>query len=361
MTAASACDECLARSWLLGRLAPHLDIERERIAALLDLGEEDLISAVAGRDATGIRGERRAFDAGAYRERCAEAGLALICRCDPGYPSPLWALSAEPAVLHVAGGLARFLALAAGEGVAIVGARRASPYALEIARSLARGVGRAGATVISGMAAGVDAAAHEGALDARGATVAVLPAAPQRPYPASERRRHQRIIGAGAVVSELGPDVAVRRWMFPARNRLIAALGAMTVVVAARRRSGALLTAGLAQQLGRPVGAVPGQVTAPLSWGPHELVKHGARLVTEPADILEVLFGSDGAPLAVEPGAAPAPELRALFDALADGHDPPQAFEQAGLDTVRGLAALAALELGGFVHRRPGGRFSIAT
>ncbi|HZE05067.1 MAG TPA: DNA-processing protein DprA, partial [Solirubrobacteraceae bacterium] len=282
MNAASACDECLARAWLLARLASHLDVERERLTALLDLGEEDLIRAVAGRDEAAVLGERRAFDPRAYRTRCAEAGLAVICRCDPGYPPALWALSAEPAVLHVAGRMARFATLTAGEGVAIVGARRASPYALESARSLARGVGRAGVTVISGMAAGVDAAAHDGALEARGATVAVLPAAPQRPYPASGRGLHQRIIAAGAVISELGPDVAVRRWMFPARNRLIAALAAMTVVVAARRRSGALLTAALAQQLDRPVGAVPGQVTAPLSWGPHELVKHGASLVTEP-------------------------------------------------------------------------------
>lgn len=360
MTGGSACDECLARSWLLGRLAAHLDVERGRIIALLDLGEEDLIRAVAGRDAAAVRAERLAFDAGAYRERCADAGLGLICRCDAGYPSALWALPAEPAVLHVAGQLPRLAALTAGEGVAIVGARRASPYALEAARSLARGLGRAGVTVISGMASGIDAAAHEGALDARGASIAVLPAASQRPYPPAARALHGRLIAAGAVVSELGPDVAVRRWMFPARNRLIAALGAMIVVVAARRRSGALLTAELAQTLERPVGAVPGQVTAPLSWGPHALIKRGAFLVTEPADVLEVLFGSDGVPVAAGPGPAPAAELQPLYEALADGHAPAEAFQQAGLDTVRGLAALAALELGGFIHRRPGGHFSIA-
>jgi DNA processing protein len=352
MTPIGACDECLARSWLLARLAPHLDVVRHRVPAVLDLGDDDLIHEVAGSDKAAVRAELAAFDARAYADACLAAGLELICRCHAAYPAPLLELSAEPAVLHVAGGAARFVELVGRHPVAIVGARRASPYALETARALARGAAGRRATVVSGMAAGVDSAAHEGALATWGGTIAVLPSAPQRPYPVSALGLHRRILAAGAAVSELGPDVAVRRWMFPARNRIIAALSAMTVVVAARQGSGALTTARMARALQRPLGAVPGQVTSPLAWGPHQLIREGARLVAGPSDI----GGGTGEWTAQQ--AVPKP-LRRLFDALADGLDPPQAFAEAGLDAAQGLAKLAELELAGHVHRRPGGQFSV--
>ncbi|MFL5863918.1 MAG: DNA-processing protein DprA, partial [Solirubrobacteraceae bacterium] len=223
MSAKRACPECLARSWLLVRLAGHLDNERHRIAQLLDLGDEDLIEAVGGKDAHQVLAEWQAFSPQPYRARCAAADVETLCRCDSAYPVALWSLEAEPAVLHIAGRLERFLELATQRTVAIVGARRASPYALENARSLARGLGSR-LTVISGMAVGVDTAAHEGALHARGDTIAVLAGAPERSYPPSARRLHREIVAAGAVVSELGPGVPARRWMFPARNRIIAAL-----------------------------------------------------------------------------------------------------------------------------------------
>lgn len=362
MSSPGACDECLARTWLLARIAGHLDVARGRIPALLELGDDDLIAEVAGRDGTTVRSERETFGPAAYRARCIEAGLEVICRCDPSYPAALWDLPAEPAVLHVAGGMSRFVELATPHPVAIVGARRASPYALENARSLARAIAGSGETVVSGMAAGVDSAAHAGALDSSGRTIAVLPAAAQRPYPATARSLHRRILATGAVASELGPDVPVRRWMFLARNRIIAALCAMTVVVAAREGSGALSTARVARTLRREVGAVPGQITAPLSWGPHQLIKGGARLVTDALDVLVPAYGM--APLREfnpPPRLLVPPHLQPLFDALADGFDPSQAFAETGLDADEGLAQLAALELGGHIHRHPGGRFSIAS
>jgi DNA processing protein len=358
----TACHECLARTWLLGRLSPHLDVDRHRVIGLLDRDDGDLIAEVAGGDADDVRRQLERFDPAPYRARCDEAGLDVICRCDPRYPPALWSLPGEPAVLHVAGGLTRFLELTEQPAVAIVGARRASPYALEAARALARGVGRHQVTVVSGMAAGIDSAAHEGALDATGDTIAVLAAAPNRPYPGSARILHRRVLAGAAAVSELGPDVPVRRWMFPARNRIIAALARLTVVVAARRGSGAMLTAELAAGLGRELGAVPGQITAPLSWGPHQLLRSGARVVAEPADALLALLGDRAAGIlgaAHAHARAPAPALQPLFEALADGHDPSQAFERAGLDAQQGLAALATLELGGYIRRQPGGRFSI--
>lgn len=358
MSSPSACSECLARSWLLGRLAGHLDVARGRVVALLDLGDEDLIAAVAGADEGSVRSDREAFDADASRARCAAAGVELVCRCDPAYPPALWSLPAEPAVLHVAGEMARFRELAGTDAVAIVGARTASPYGLDIARSLGRGLGSAGLTVVSGMAMGIDAAAHQGALDAGAGTIAVLPSAPERSYPASGRTLHRRILATGSAVSELGPGVAVRRWMFPARNRIIAALSRMTVVVAARCGSGAMLTAGHATALGRELGAVPGPVTAPLSWGPHQLLRGGAHLVVEPQDVLLALFGAD-APRAAAVERRVPERLRPLLEAIADGHDLPQAFQEAGLGAEQGLTALAELEMAGEIRRRPGGRFSI--
>jgi DNA processing protein len=343
----------------VARLSAHLDVARARVPALLDLGDAKLMDKIAGSDAAAVRAELEAFDAAAYRTRCAEAGVELICRHDRAYPEALWTLSPKPAVLHVAGGMTRFLNLAVLAGVAVVGARRASPYALENARSLARGVARAGETVVSGMASGVDSAAHEGALESSGRTIAVLPSAPQRPYPASARSLHRRILATGVAISELGPDVPVRRWMFPARNRIIAGLSAMTVVVAARRGSGALMTAAVARELDRKVGAVPGQITSPLSWGPHQLIKEGARLVTEATDALTRAFELVSPPEWLPARPVVAPDLQPLLDALADGFDPSFAFAQAGLDTESGLAGLAALELGGHIHRQPGGRFSI--
>lgn len=357
MSAARACDDCLRRSWLLVRLAGHLDAERARLSELLDLDDEDVIEAVGGEHRVQVAAEWQAFDAPAYRDRCAAAGIETLCRCQPAYPDKLWSLEAEPAVLHVTGGIERFLELAARESVAIVGSRRASPYALENARSLARGL--AGTfPVVSGMASGVDTAAHEGALHARGGTIAVLASSPERAYPPSARRLHGQILAAGAAVSELGPGEPARRWMFPARNRIIAALADMTIVVAARQGSGALITAIEAEKMGRKLGAVPGQVTAPLSWGPHVLIRTGALLIAEPSDVWAALRGVGET---MPPGRSRPddPWLGPLFDALADGYEPPLAFTEVGLDTERGLAALAELEVGGFVRRQAGGRYCI--
>ena len=355
-----ACAECLSRAWLLGRLSGHLDIARQRIPELLDLSDDDLTAAVAGQEQSAVDADRAGFDPDGYRTRCAEAAVEVICRCDPGYPAALWSLPAEPAVLHVTGGMARFLELADQDTVAIVGARTASPYGLEMARSLARGVGSARVTVASGMALGIDAAAHQGALDGGGATVAVLASAPERAYPASNRSLHRRIMATGAVVSELGPGVPVRRWMFPARNRLIAALSAMTIVVAARQGSGATLTALQAMYLGRELGAVPGQAMAPLSFGPHVLLRGGAHLVEQPRDVLIALFGADAArDREAARQAVVAPDLQLLVDAIADGLDLPEAFALTGLEAGSGLAKIAALEMAGHVRREPGGRFSI--
>jgi DNA processing protein len=354
-----ACDACTARTWLIGRVAGHIDQARGRIESVLELGDDELIAAVGGRRRDHLRGELEDLDLAAVRSRSERAGLETVCRCDPAYPPTLRALAAPPAVLHVAGGLRRLLGLLAIDAVAIVGSRRPTAYGLEMARSLGRGLGLAGLMVVSGMALGIDSAAHAGALEAGAPTVAVLPGSPDRPYPPSKRPLHRSILLDGAAVSEVGPDTRVRRWMFLARNRIIAALAAMTVVVEAGEYSGALVTARRAQELWRPVGAVPGRVTSPQAAGPNGLLAEGACMVRGPQDVLDHLFGA-GVLRAADMRGQPPAELRALLGAVADGHDTLAALARAGFDPDEGLRGLAALEVGGYVRRAAGGRFTVA-
>ena len=378
-TAVGACDHCLARAGLLARLAGALDHVGSAVGDLLALDDADLITAVAGRRRDAVAREHGAFSAPSARARAGAAGLTMICRCRDVYPRSLRELTAPPAVLHIAGRPELVLepgtGARAGTGadrdgqdapaVAVVGARAPSPYGTEVARGLGRGLAAAGLTVVSGMARGIDSAAHWGALDGSGRTVAVLDGAAERPYPASARGLHARIRAAGAVVSELPPGTATRRWMFPARNRLIAALATLTVIVEARSASGALLTAALARELTRGLAAVPGRVTSPLAAGPHELIRDGATLVTGSADVLERLALLPAAPARPGTRARSEPEAgltgtqRALLHALAEGQPTEAALARAGLGTQAGLAALAALELSGLVRRELGGRWTV--
>ena len=372
-SAASAiCDACARRTWLLSRLAGHLDVRRGVIGELLALGDAELIAAVGGGERETVTRELAAQDPAAEAAVRERVGLEGVCRCDLGYPAALRDLSCPPAALHVAGGMARLRELASAGMVAIVGARQASGYGLDMAHALGRDLAAAGLTVVSGLALGVDGAAHDGALRSGGRTIAVLPAGANRAYPASHHRLLARVREQGVAISELGPGCAARRWMFPARNRIIAALGAMTVVVQARAGSGALLTAGWARELERDVGAVPGGATSPLAAGPHGLLRNGATLVTGAQDVLDALYGV-GAPAvapayaggvgvlarrrARETGDLERP-LVALWEAIAEGEAGEAAFTRAGLDADAGLAALAALELRGLVRRGPGGRYA---
>lgn len=359
MSACRACDRCLARTWLLGRLASRLERVRGRIEAVLRLSDQELVAAVGGSDRDRIARELGGVDVSECRRRVADAGLETICRCEPRYPSRLRALTSPPAVLHVSGGLERFLALAAQDPVAIVGSRRASAYGLEVARALGRELAAAGVTVLSGMALGVDSAAHVGALAAGGPTVAVLPGSADRPYPASKRALHRQISSQGAAISELAPPAAIWKWTFPARNRLIAGLAASTVVVEGGERSGALVTAGFARQLGRPVGAVPGRITAPQAAGPNGLLAAGAYVTRGAQDVLDELFGDGVRRAPVARRAELAPKLRELLSAIAAGHDTAAALAHAGVTAEDGLAVLASLELDGYVRRGAGGRFTV--
>ncbi len=264
-----------------------------------------------------------------------------------------------PAVLHVAGA-PHALPGPEDVAVAIVGARRATPYGLEVARALGRGLAAARVIVVSGMALGIDAAAHAGALEAGGPTIAVLAGGADVPYPRSKASLYRRIVaGAGCAVSEMPPGYTAFKWGFPARNRIIAGLAAATIVVEAAERSGSLITAEIAQDIGRIVAAVPGPVTGRMSSGANALLRDGAELVRDAQDVLDSVLGP-GTRIAVrgpDPSSLPR-ELRELLDRLSPGPCTQAALLRSTDDVDAVLAALSELELLGFVRRMPGGAYA---
>ena len=361
-----ACDACLRRSWLIARLAGRIEVARHehtRLPEILALPDARLIAAVGGTEAGRVAAEREAFDPAAARRAVDEAQLVAVCRHDDRFPPRLRDASDAPAALHVAGELRR-LEVVAGEEpvVAIVGMRRASSYGRDVAHALARDLAAAGVPVVSGMALGVDSAAHRGALDAGGLTVAVLAGGANVPYPPSKHDLHREIRQRGIVVSELPPGFRARRWCFPARNRIIAGLADLTIVVEAAERSGSLITADLAAKLGREVAAVPGAVTSAGAAGANALLRDGATLVRDARDVLDALFGVGNAP---SPDRRPLadtlePPLRALLDAVAHGRDTVAALAGASGDRAdAALVGLTELELRGLVRREPGGHYAV--
>ena len=293
----TACDCCLRRGYLVGRLAGHiagvLDSPNRRVTGLLALPDEKLIQAVAGERAGDALSFLERFDTGQARALVKRSGSAAVCRHDSSYPTQLEDLEDAPKVLFVKG-QGDLATLSGGDPcVALVGARRASPYGLEVTRGLGRGLGAAGVTVVSGLALGIDAQAHRGCLEGSGTPVAVLACGPDIPYPRTNRRLYERVCERGLVIAELPPGQRAFRWSFPARNRIMAGLARMTIVVEAAEPSGSLITSEFAIQLGRTVGAVPGQVTSSRAAGSNGLLKDGATFVTSAEDVLEELFGSE--------------------------------------------------------------------
>jgi DNA processing protein len=228
--------------------------------------------------------------------------------------------------------------------VAIVGARACSAYGAQVARMLGRELAAVGLVVVSGLARGVDAEAHRGALEADGITVAVLGCGIDRDYPAAHAELARRIGERGLVVSEYEPSVEPAPWRFPARNRIIAGLAAATVIVEARERSGALITADFALEDGRDVFAVPGEITGALATGTNRLLRQGAIPLTSTADVLEV-FGLDRAS---QPATKVGPAAAAVLERLADGALTADELAQAtGAGAAELAAALVELELAG--------------
>src|SRR3989441_7047083 len=280
---------------------------------------------------------------------------------DPNYPALLGAIPSPP-TLSVRGAVTVDDALA----LAIVGARDATPYGIEVAERLAGELGARGVTIVSGLARGIDAAAHRGALDAGGRTLAVLGCGIDVVYPPENRALARTIEAQGALVSQFAPGVPALPGHFPARNRTLAGLALGVVVVEAADRSGALITAGFAGDLGREVFAVPGRITSPTSAGAHRLIQDGAKLVTCWQDIVSEL--PEPWRRAVRGPLAPTGEQRQLENGSDEGRmfrllapDEPQHIEQliarAALDPARAAALLVTLELGGWARQLAGQRW----
>jgi DNA processing protein len=275
--------------------------------------------------------------------------IRRLPRPDPRFPELLAAIHDPPKQLFVRGDAD--LGLLCEPAVAIVGARSCSSYGRSVARSLGRELGGAGLMVVSGMARGIDGEAHRGVLEAGARTCAVLGCGIDRDYPAAHADLARRICGEGLVVSEYEPGVEPAPWRFPARNRLIAGLCRATVVVEARERSGALITADFALEEGREVLAVPGEITSALSAGTNALLRLGATPVTCADDVLEV-FGLDR-PARTEVVVGPA--ANALLEALRDESLTIDELVRASrIDPAHASAALIELELARLVTQEDG-------
>lgn len=284
-------------------------------------------------------------------ETLADEGWRWMIPGEPTFPTGVARLADPPLGLLVRG------RLPVGPAVAVVGARRATPYGLQVAGLLADELARAGVPVVSGMARGIDAVAHRAALDAGGATVAVWGTGPDRVYPAEHATLAARIAGAGGLVTEYPPGTPPRPANFPQRNRIVVGLVQAVVVVEAAARSGALITARLAGDEGRDVLAVPGSILSDLSVGPNALIRMGASPVLGVGDILAELGleqqSSASAQGANKPDADPV--LAAVPPGEAVTIDELLAATGDGATAL--LARLLELELEGSVERLADGRY----
>ncbi|HEY9856185.1 MAG TPA: DNA-processing protein DprA [Stenomitos sp.] len=276
---------------------------RERFGSLADAwlapaSELHQVHGIGAEIAQAIVAQRPEVDPGHELDRLAAAGVGLVCHWEAAFPSHLNEIADPPAVLFVRGRMPTF-----ERAVAIVGTRGSTVYGNRIARAIARDLAEAGVVVVSGLARGIDTIAHQGALE-KGTTVAVLGSSLDRVYPLQNVRLSEQIAETGAVLSEYPLGTEPAPGQFPARNRIVSGLCQAVVVVEARERSGALITADMALDQNREVMAVPGPADAPQSRGPHRLIQQGARLVTSAADIMDEL-GWSGPNAKREAGPAP--------------------------------------------------------
>jgi DNA processing protein len=328
-------DPTLAGRWaVLARWSDRLD-PRELLASVA--GDPSCLDVAALRASRASPGFIRAWQAA---EPLELAPWTWIGHSD--YPAALLDLPRPPPALWLRGDPAALR----GDGLAVVGSRSCTPYGRRTARALGRAITTAGGVVVSGGARGVDSEAHLGAADA-GASVAVLGAGLMAPLGGAGRRLRDHVVATGgALITELPPWDPPTRWTFPRRNRLIAALGRVTVVVEAGVRSGAGITARLAGELGRDVYAVPGPIGAPASAGCLRLLADGALVVESLGTVADLVL-----PTVPRPG-------QRLLDALVAPLAVGELATRLGLSLPETLRSLALLELGGAVTRGPGGRYA---
>lgn len=306
-------------------------------------------------DAAEILAEWKKVDPAAICEGARSLGLTVLAACDPGFPALLRAIPDPPPVLYLRGSLTE------AASVAVVGSRRATPYGLAAAERLAFDLAQEGVTIVSGLARGIDSAAHKAALDGGGRTVAVLGCGADVTYPPEHRRLAEAVATRGALVSEFPPGTPPLPGHFPRRNRIISGLALGVVVVEGSRDSGALVTVDFALDQGREVFAVPGSIFSPRSVAPHSLLRQGACMVEGAADILSELgLGSSARGATPGPSDVPAPSagaggaagLLALLEGGPLRLD--ELAEQASLSAGAAGALVTMLEVRGLVRILPG-------
>ncbi len=308
-------------------------------------------AGLAGSD--GDRGYARRLDPEVLEAAVEACGARFVPAGSEEYPEGLRDLKDPPAALFVRGRSLRGFE----PGVAIVGARNCTELGREMARSIGRGLGRSGVCVVSGAARGIDAASHEGALEVGGDTVAVLGCGIDRSYPPGSRSLIASIERSGALVSEYAPGVPAEPFRFPARNRIIAALGRALVVVEGAAGSGSLISADHALEIGRDVYAVPGAVNNPLAEVPLALIRDGAGLVRDAADLLISLHLSEiGAPPGASRIADATAAEQAALEHLTGPVLPERVAREMGVSLPEAISLLIGLEMKGLV-RSVGGRF----
>jgi DNA processing protein len=355
----TACRSCAARCLLVAELSPLLECHRgsrERLTELLALTDEQLISALAGRRRTTLREHHRLRRPGPLAPR--DAAVA-ICRHDARYPAAL-AERGGPHLIVAAGGTARLDELLGRPRVAVLDSRRASDYGTAMAASLARGLSAAAVTVVAGLHGPIGRAAHRGALQTGGGSLAVLGDGLGSGGGAPRELRRQ-VLETGCVISELPWQSHGRAWGRAASERIVAALGDVAIVIESSDRDEGLAPARGALALGRPLGALPGLITNPLAAGPHELIAGGARLLRNAAEVLGRRQEA-GEPA----GAAPPPRgavlegrLRSVLEAVGSGCDSAEQLCAAGVgeSALAVLGALGELEALGLIGRGGAGRY----
>jgi DNA processing protein len=301
---------------------------------------------------------------------CRKRSVDILLEGRDAYPSLLSRIDDPPGLLFIRGTLLPQDSLS----VAIVGARHATAYGLKVAEQFGAGLARAGYTIVSGLARGIDAAAHRGAIKAGGRTIAVLGSGVLNVYPPEHADLAREVIDAGALISELPPLTDPNAGTFPQRNRIVSGLSLGVVVVQAADRSGALITARLATEQGREVFAVPGPIDCRMSRGCHELIRDGAKLVASVDDILEE-FGPLFETVTTADGRAvkSAAELQLgdveqrvldAYDALAEGDSKPVIIDEivnsSGLTASQVLATIGVLEMRRLIRRLPGNQIARA-
>ncbi len=304
--------------------------------------------ALEARALSELLATRSRIDPAHELERLALRGIGVVHPGHPSYPRLLAETSGRPSVLYVRGALAP----SDDAPVAIVGTRRATTYGRQAAERIAAELAQAGITVVSGLARGVDAVAHRAALEAGGRTIAVLGSGPDVIYPAEHRRLAEQILESGAILSEFPPGAKPDAQNFPARNRIVSGMTLGTLIVEAPMRSGALITASFAADQGREVFVIPGSIFAQTAEGTNALLRDGARLVRDGADILEDLGLSDrGSPVVTQSQLSLDDDERKLLAALGkEARHIDELAEVAELPAGAASALMLTMELKGLVR-----------